>query len=84
MLMLPLELVFLRLLVFELAEADDLTDRRFCLGNDLDEVCSTLKGEFDPLLGRHYAQLTAVLVDHADFGNFDFVVYSRSFRIAYG
>lgn len=67
-------LLFLLLLVLELAEVDYSADRRLSLRGDLDEVQALAARDFDRLLRRHYAELIAVVIDDADFTNADALI----------
>ena len=66
----------LLLLVLELAEVEDLADRRLGLGVDLDEVEALLLGHAERFVGLQHAEHAAVGGDDADFGDADAVVDS--------
>ena len=84
MLMLLLQLVFLRQLVLELPEIDDLADRRYCVRHDLHEIGFPLAGHAYGLRRCHDAQLAAVLIDDPDLRDPDLFVDASALLLANG
>ena len=83
-LVLLLNLVFLREFIFELAEVDNLANRRCRIGNDLNQISFSLTSKSHRHLRGHDAQLRAVLVNDANFRVVDLLIYPRTFLFADG
>jgi hypothetical protein len=68
--------LFLRL-VPELADVEELADRRIGVGRDLDQIEANSGRLLDRLAGVHDAQILAILVDHAHLWDVDHLVVAR-------
>jgi hypothetical protein len=68
-------LVFLRLLVTELAVIDEPADRRSGVGRDLNKVNALGAGHVDGFAELKNAKLAAVLTNNPDFAGTDFSIY---------
>ena len=84
MLVLLLQLVFLRQLVLEFPEIDDLADRRNSVRDDLHEIGLPLPRQADRLGRGHDAQLAAVLIDDPDLRDPDLFVDASALLLANG
>jgi hypothetical protein len=74
-LVLPLELVSLRLLILEFSQIHDLAHRRCGVGDNLDEIEPALSRCLYRFCRRHDPHLSGI-VDDANLGGSDFFVYA--------
>jgi hypothetical protein len=65
--------------VFQLAQIEDLGDRRIGIGRNLNEVQPGLFGELDGFAGGNFAAVVAVGIDKLDAGDLDVPVSARPF-----
>src|ERR1039458_7019019 len=72
------KLLFLLLLVFPLAEVNDLADWRLCIRDNLDQVLALAPREFYRLAWRHDANHLAIFANQTNFGNADLLVHPNS------
>ncbi|MET3661780.1 hypothetical protein ABID44_002108 [Aquamicrobium ahrensii] len=65
--------------VFQLAQVEDLGDRRIGVGGNLNEVQPGLFGEQEGFAGGNFAAVVAVGIDKLDAGDLDVPVSARPF-----
>ena len=70
-------LLFLLLLVLVFAEINDSANRWLSLRCNFDKIETLAPGDFDCLLGRHDADLSAVFVDNPDLANSYSLIHSN-------
>jgi hypothetical protein len=68
----------LLVLILQLAQIEDLADRRFRVRRDFDEVETRLFGKRQSFIGGNDAEILAFIVDELDFGNANVPIGARA------